>query len=162
MTVRSRNRPAVKDGLYSAVPEQAYSDIRATEATLAPGDLDPLTALRRLVGFTFDYMDTHRDLVRLIAIENIHRAVHLKQSPVIRSVNADVITILESILTRGRAQGLFARDFSAVDVHLMISGLCFYRVSNRHTFEAIFGCDLSAVEVKQRHKAIIAGYLRAE
>ena len=41
-----------KDGLYSAVLEQAYSDIRSTEATLALGDLDPLTALRRLIEFS--------------------------------------------------------------------------------------------------------------
>ena len=127
-----------------------------------PGDLDPLTALRRLVSLIFDYLDAHRDFVRLIAIENLHRAVHLKHSPAIRSVNADVITILESILARGRAQALFARDCRAVGVHPMISGLCFYRVSNRH----IFGCDLSAEEVKQRHRAMgvdmIVGYLRVE
>lgn len=58
---------------------------------------------------------------------------------------------------------MFARACSAVDVHLMVSGLCFYRVSNRHTFGAIFGCDLSAPEVRERHKAIIVdtivGYL---
>ena len=131
-----------------------------------PGDLDPLTALRRLVSLIFDYLDAHRDFVRLIAIENLHRAVHLKHSPAIRSVNADVITILESILARGRAQGRFARDCGAVEVHLMISRLCFHRVSNRHTSGAIFGCDLSAAEVKQRHKAMIVDmivrYLPAE
>jgi AcrR family transcriptional regulator len=154
-----------KEGLYSAVLEQAYSDIRAAEATLALEDLDPLTALRRLIAFTFDYEDSHPDFVRLIAIENIHQAEYLKRLPSIQSVNADVIAMLGSILERGRAQGVFARVCSPVDVHLMISGLCFYRVSNRHTFGAIFGCDLSALEVRERHKTMIvetvAGYLRA-
>jgi AcrR family transcriptional regulator len=154
-----------KEGLYSAVLEQAYSDIRAAEATLALEDLDPLTALRRLIAFTFDYEDSHPDFVRLIAIENIHQAEYLKRLPSIQSVNADVIAMLGSILERGRAQGVFARVCSPVDVHLMISGLCFYRVSNRHTFGATFGCDLSALEVRERHKTMIvetvAGYLRA-
>ncbi len=153
-----------KEGLYSAVLEQAYSDIRSSEATLALEDLDPLTALRRLISFTFEYEDAHPDFVRLIAVENIHQAGYLKQLPTIQSVNADVIATLDSILARGRVQGVFTRICSAVDVHLMISGLCFYRVSNRHTFGAIFGCDLSAPEVRERHKAMIVetivGYLR--
>ena len=153
-----------KEGLYSAVLEQAYSGIRSSEATLALEDLDPLTALRRLIEFSFDYEDSHPDFVRLIAIENIHQAAYLKNLPTIQSVNAEVITMLDSILTRGRATGVFSRVCSAVDVHLMISGLCFYRVSNRHTFGAIFGCDLSEPEVRERHKAMIVdtivGYLR--
>jgi len=77
-----------KEGLYSAVLEQAYADIRSAEATLALDDLDPLTALRRLIGFTFDYEDANPDFVRLIAIENIHQALYLKQLPAIQSLNA--------------------------------------------------------------------------
>jgi AcrR family transcriptional regulator len=153
-----------KGGLYSAVLEEAYADIRKTEATLALENLDPLTALRRLIAFTFDYEDSHPDFVRLIAIENIHQAGYLKRLPTIQSVNADVIGTLDTILARGRDLGVFAQVCSAVDLHLMISGLCFYRVSNRHTFGAIFGCDLSAPEVRERHKRMIVetivGYAR--
>jgi AcrR family transcriptional regulator len=154
-----------KEGLYSAVLEQAYAGIRSTKATLALADLDPLTALRRLVAFTFDYEDSHPDFVRLIAIENIHQAAYLKQLPTIQTMNADVIATLDAILVRGRATGVFAHDCSAVDLHLMISGLCFYRVSNRHTFGAIFGCDLSDPQMRERHKAMIVetitGYVQA-
>ncbi len=107
---------------------------------------------------------SHPDFVRLVAIENIHQASYLKRLPAIQAVNVDVIATLDAILARGRATGVFTRDCSALDIHLMISGLCFFRVSNRHTFGAIFGCDLSAVEVKERHKAMIVaaviGYLQ--
>ncbi|HEY4171625.1 MAG TPA: TetR family transcriptional regulator [Rhodopila sp.] len=144
-----------KEGLYSAVLEQAYSGIRSAEATLALDDLDPVAALQRLIEFTFDYEDQHPDFVRLIAIENIHQAGYLRQLSNIQQVNADAIAILDTILTRGRAQGVFTRDCSAVDVHLMISGMCFYRVSNRHTFGMIFACDLSAPMVRERHKTMI-------
>jgi AcrR family transcriptional regulator len=153
-----------KEGLYSAVLQQAYAGIRSTEATLALADLDPLTALRRLIEVTFDYEDSHPDFVRLIAIENIHQAAYLNRLPTIQSSNADAIATLDQILSRGRAAGIFTRECKAVDVHLMISGLCFYRVSNRHTFGAIFGCDLSAADIRERHKAMIVetivGYLR--
>lgn len=144
-----------KEGLYSAVLEQAYAGIRATEAALALDELDPRTALRHLIEATFDYDDAHPEFVRLVAIENIHQADHLKRLPTMRSLNADVVVTLEAILTRGRAAGVFVRDCSALDVHMMISGLCFFRVSNRHTFSAIFGCDLSAPEARARHKAMI-------
>jgi AcrR family transcriptional regulator len=144
-----------KEGLYSAVLEQAYAGIRSTEAALALADLDPLTALRRLIETTFDYDDSHPDFVRLVAIENIHQAEYLKQLPTMQSVKADVIATLDAILARGRQAGVFTRDCSALDVHLMISGLCFFRVSNRHTFGAIFGCDLAAPELRTRHRAMI-------
>ncbi|HBK05237.1 MAG TPA: TetR family transcriptional regulator [Acetobacteraceae bacterium] len=154
-----------KEGLYSAVLEQAYADIRSTEATLELRQLDPLAALRRLIEFTFDYEDSHPDFVRLIAIENIHQAAYLTRLTTIRNVNADAIASLDEILSRGLREGVFARECSAVDIHLMISGLCFYRVSNRHTFGAIFGCDLSVTEMRKRHKAMIVetivGYVRS-
>ncbi len=152
-----------KEGLYSAVLQQAYAGIRAAEATLELRQLDPLAALRRLIEFTFEYEDAHPDFVRLIAIENIHQAAYLARLAKIRNFNADAIATLEEILSRGRAAGVFVRACEAVDIHLMISGLCFYRVSNRHTFGAIFGCDLLETELRERHKAMIvdtiAGYL---
>lgn len=144
-----------KEGLYSAVLEQAYADIRATEAILELRQMDPLAALRRLIEFTFDYEDAHPDFVRLIAIENIHQAAYLTKLATIQNVNANAIATLDEILSRGRSLGMFARECSAVDIHLMISALCFYRVSNRHTFGAIFGCDLSGDELRARHKAMI-------
>src|ERR1700761_9234394 len=144
-----------KEGLYSAVLEQAYAAIRSTEAALALDDLDPATALRRLIEATFDYDDAHPDFVRLVAIENIHQAEFLKRLATIQSVNADGIATLEAVLARGRDAGGVTRRCGARDVHLLISGLCFFRVSNRHTFGAIFQCDLSAPEVRQRHKAMI-------
>ena len=154
-----------KEGLYSAVLQQAYAGIRSTEAALALDDLDPMAALRRLIEVTFDYDDANPDFVRLVAIENIHQAEYLKQLQTIHSVRANVLASLESILQRGRAAGVFTRDCNALDVHLMISGLCFFRVSNRHTFGAIFGCDLSAPELRARHKTMIvetvAAWLRS-
>jgi hypothetical protein len=42
-----------------------------------------------------------------------------------------------------------------LDVHLLISSFCFYRVSNRHTFGEIFQIDLPDEAVKQRHREMI-------
>ena len=53
-----------------------------------------------------------------------------------------MISLLDDILDRGRAQGLFRADADAIDVHMMISAFCVFRVANRYTFGAIFGRDL--------------------
>ena len=37
----------------------------------------------------------------------------------------------------------------------MISAFCFFRVSNRHTFGAIFDRDLSDPKLRKRHKKMI-------
>lgn len=144
-----------KEGLYSAVLEQAYAGIRAAEATLALHALEPEAALRRLVESTFDYHDQNPDFVRLIAVENIHQGQHLMQMPAFPDLNADVIATLEAILARGRAAGMFRRDCAALDVHLMISGMCFHRVSNRHSFGLAFSCDLMAPDLRARHRTMV-------
>src|SRR6202163_102443 len=55
-----------KEQLYVAVLEHVYADIRGKERALHLPDSDPLTAMRTLVGFTFDYVSQNRAFVRLL------------------------------------------------------------------------------------------------
>jgi AcrR family transcriptional regulator len=144
-----------KDGLYRAVLEQAYNGIRTRESQTHLKELPPLEALRRLVEITFDYDEGHPSFIRLIAVENIHYAEHLKKLSSIRGINVSAIATVEEILERGRAAGIFRSDISAFDVHLLISSFCFFRVSNRHTVGTIFKQDLSEAKTLQRHKRLI-------
>ena len=141
-----------KEGLYVAALEQAYAGIRSLDSGLRFDALPPLEAMRRLVEITFDYQDAHPDFIRLVAIENIHRAEHLKRSESIRAINDTAIGGVAGILKRGQESGLFRNDIQAVDVHLMISALCFFRVSNRATFSAIFDVDFSSDDTRRRHR----------
>src|SRR5689334_10175868 len=144
-----------KEGLYEAVLEKAYADIRTVEAELDLDSLEPEAAIRRLVEFTFDYDESHPDFIRLVTIENIHHAKHLAGSLKIRNVNVAVIETLASILERGRKSGAFRADVDPIDIHMMISAFCFFRVSNKSTFSAIFDRDLSKPELRERHKRMI-------
>jgi AcrR family transcriptional regulator len=144
-----------KEGLYLAVLEKAYSDIRSIENTLNLEDLEPETAIRTLIDFTFDYQEQHEDFIRLVSIENIHRAEHMKASTVIGNLNVTVIDTIRKILDAGRAAGVFKNAISPTDLHLMISAFCFFRVSNRHTFTLIFHQDLAAPDTRARHKGMI-------
>lgn len=145
-----------KEGLYLAVLEKAYADVRALEAGLVLDDLDPEAALRRLIDQTFENDDAHGDFIRLVTIENIHGAAHLVGAPSIRRINQRIIELVGAILERGRASGAFRRDLDALDVHMMISALCFFRVANRPTFGAIFEVDLAEPVRRARHKRMVA------
>ncbi len=144
-----------KEGLYRAVLEQAYNGIRTRETQTHLRDLPPREALRRLVEITFDYDEGHHGFIRLIAVENIHYAEHLKKLTSIRGINVSAIDTVEDILARGRAAGIFRADINAFDLHLLISSFCFFRVSNRHTVGAIFKRDLSEPRTLARHKRLI-------
>jgi AcrR family transcriptional regulator len=131
-----------KRGLYLAVLEHAYAGIRALEAQLEVDHLDPARAMRALVELTFDHHETHPDFIRLVAIENIHRAEHLRESSALAGLAAPAVDVLGGILERGRAAGLFRTDVDALDVHMVISAFCVFRTANRHTFQAVFDRDL--------------------
>ncbi|HWV09017.1 MAG TPA: TetR/AcrR family transcriptional regulator, partial [Pseudomonas sp.] len=62
---------------------------------------------------------------------------------------------IADILRRGEEDGTFRSGLDPLDVHMLISSFCFYRVSNRHTFGTIFQIDLSDDAVRQRHKQVI-------
>ncbi|MCJ2032822.1 TetR family transcriptional regulator [Methylobacterium sp. J-068] len=144
-----------KEGLYLAVLEQAYAEIRAIEESLRLDALDPEAAIRQLVEMTFDYDEAHPDFVRLVGIENIHKAEHLAGSSVIRDMNLSIIATIRAVLVRGCEAGLFRPGVDPVDLHLMISAFCFFRVANRHTFEAIFQVDFADPAARERHKRMI-------
>lgn len=154
-----------KEGLYLAVLEDVYAGIRAREAALDLDALPPDEAMGQLIDFTFDYEGENVDFVRIISSENINGARFLRRSSRLREVNATALEGVGRILARGQADGMFRRQVTALDVHFMISALCFFRVSNRPTFSEIFGCDLAAPEVAARHRRMIRetilSYLRA-
>jgi AcrR family transcriptional regulator len=145
-----------KEGLYLAVLEQAYAEIRAIEQELDLARLAPAEAIRRMIDFTFEYHESHPDFIRLVSIENINQGRYIAQSETIQNLNTAVTEALAAILRRGQEDGVFRKDIDAVDVHMLISAFCFFRVSNRHTFGALFRRDLSDPILRKRHKALIA------
>ncbi|MDE2363430.1 MAG: TetR family transcriptional regulator [Hyphomicrobiales bacterium] len=144
-----------KEGLYLAVLEQAYAGIRSLDSGVEFDGLPPDVALRRLVEITFDYHEANPDFIRLVSIENIHRAEHLRRSATIRSINDTAIEGLAGILKRGQKAGLFRPDIDPLDVHLLISALCFFRVSNRSTFSAIFDVDFAARKTRESQRKLV-------
>ncbi len=144
-----------KERLYAAVLEELYGGMRNAEQALPLARLPPLLALQRLVETTFDHHAAHPEFVRLVSVENIHEARNVAASPEIIKRNAAVIGTLRDLVARGENEGAFRPGLDALDLHMLISSFCFYRVSNRHTLAAIFGRDPLAPESVAAHRRMI-------
>jgi AcrR family transcriptional regulator len=151
-----------KEGLYVAVLEEAYRNMRQIEGRLQLGGLGATDALRELVGFTFDHHVAHPEYVRLIAIENIHEGRHLAKSRTIQELNVPAIDAVRNVLAMGVREGVFRDDVDPVDLHMSISALCFHNVSNRHSFGIIFKRDMaSPAALQARRKVVVETILAA-
>ena len=150
-----------KEGLYVAVLEEAYRQMREIESRLQLDDLPPEDALRKLVGFTVDYQRAHPDFIRLVMTENILRGQYLKGSKAIQKLNVPAIAGLRRVYERGVAAGVFRAGLDPVDLHMSISALSVFNVANRHTFSLIFQRDLEdQAAVIARRDAIIEMVVR--
>ncbi|WP_157087180.1 TetR family transcriptional regulator [Piscicoccus intestinalis] len=135
-----------KRGLYTAVLEKAYADIREAEQALDLSALAPPQALQSLIRHTLEYHEAHPNLAKLVATENRLCAQNLKATHRQSALNQPIIRLIDDILDRGLATGDFRRRPSALELHLMMSGLAVFRITNAPTVEASFDIDIRTRE----------------
>lgn len=143
-----------KAGLYTAVLEGAYAQIRAAEQELALDDLEPEEAMAELVRFELDYHAAHPELCRLVAVENIHHGEFLRSSDRLRGLNSPVIKLTENLLARGREAGVWHREVTAMEVHVTMMAQAMYANNHRYSINAIFGYDMGDPAIRTRLQQI--------
>jgi AcrR family transcriptional regulator len=149
-----------KEGLFAAVLEDIYGGMREIENSLRLIDLPAVDAMRKAVQVTFDYHAEHPEWVRLISIANVHYAKHIRASKTIASRNIPIIEIMRGLLRQGTQEGVFRSGVDPLHLHLLIISLCYYRVSNRHTWRVIFKRDLSAAkEIRLQRDMVVDAVL---
>jgi AcrR family transcriptional regulator len=152
-----------KEKIYLAVLEHVYAEIRQAEGGLDLDHLDPVSAIRRIVEFTFTYYLEHEGFVRLVVAENQARGRHFRRSKAMRSLNRPIIDRLARVIARGQADGSFRADADPVQVHMIIAALGLFNVTNQYTFGAIFQRDMGAKGDVRRRRELVAdvvlGYL---
>lgn len=152
-----------KERLFQAVLELAYCDIREQELKLRLLELDPPTAVRRLIEFTWDYYLAHPEFLTLLNSANLHKARHLAESKRARELNSPVIEPLAAVLERGRRDGTFRGGVDPVQLYVSIAGLAYFYLSNSYTLSAIFGRDLLSPRARAERLShmteVILGYL---
>jgi hypothetical protein len=93
--------------------------------------------------------------------ENILKGVHIETLPSIKTRNKSVIEMLQRVLDRGVEAGVLRTGIDPIELHMNISALCFYNVSNRHTFSRIFECDMTSPDfVSARRESVADVILR--
>jgi AcrR family transcriptional regulator len=150
-----------KEQLYIAVLEHAYSVARDAERYLDVEHLDPVTAIRTLAELNFDHHESHPDFISLVASENINRGEFIAKSAALGELNTLAVSVTAAILARGYASGVFTRRVEAIDVHMMISSFCFFRMSNRYTFGAIFGLDMIDPARREHYRRLLGDMIVA-
>lgn len=152
-----------KELLFLSVLEDTYARIREAEKKLRLENLDPPTAVRRLVEFTWQYYLENPEFLTLLNSENLHKARHLQRSSRIQEMNSPLVQLLRDVVGRGQAQGLFREGVDPVQLYISIASLCYFYLSNNATLSTIFGRDLlapTAMSERLSHmNEVVMGYL---
>ena len=140
-----------KEALFTAVLEDAYLDIRTAERDLNLEDMEPEAAMDRLVEFTWRYYLKHPEFLTLVNSENLHKAKHVRKSAAIREAFPPFVQMVQSILDRGVAKGVFREGVDPVQLNITIAAIGYYYLTNRHTGSVIYDRDFMAeVELERR------------
>ena len=133
-----------KDGLFAAVLESVYEEIRDAQLYLDLKGMAPLAALRRLVEFTWDYYIAHPEFITFLNSENLHQAKHLTGVPRLRELNSPLLETVEDIVHRGQKEGLFRAGIDPMQLYFTIAGCAYFYLSNIHTLSVGFNRDLGS------------------
>jgi AcrR family transcriptional regulator len=151
-----------KDSLFQAVLERSYQDIRLAEHELHLEDLPPLTALKRLVEFTWTYYLDHPEFLTLLNSANLHKARHLSQPERAQALNSPLVEMLARILERGRREGSLRGGIDPIQLYISIAGLAYFYLSNSHTLGTIFNRNLLSAKARNERLShmcdVIVGY----
>ena len=137
-----------KEELFQRTLEDAYGAFRAAEAALKIEQDEPITALKRLVTFTWDYYLANPEFITLVNSENLHKARHIKASEAMDDMNKPFVARMQKLLQRGVAQGLFRSDLDPVQILIALAGFGFHYLTNRHTGAIVYGRDLMSEQAK--------------
>lgn len=140
-----------KDGLFQAVLEEAYTNIRSAERKLRLEELEPREAISKLITFTWNYYLKNPQFLTLVNSENLYRAAHLKTSAKIGEMHRPLVQLVGDILERGVAQGVFRPGIDPIQLNISIAAISYYYLNNRFTGEVIYGFDFTSPEaLKER------------
>jgi AcrR family transcriptional regulator len=128
-----------KEKLFIEVLETIYLQLNEAEQKLELDPDDPVRALTQLVDFVWRYYLEHPEFVAILNSENLSRARHARKSGRLNEISGYALSVLDGILARGLAAGIFQPGLTARDVYLIIASLGYFYNSNHHTLSAFLG-----------------------
>jgi len=145
-----------KRGLWLAVLEAVYEKARSAEQRLDLQKFAPAEAMKALVTFTFDSFTGDRTFINLLNSENLHQGRHIKESARVREMHSPLIGMIQTILDRGVADGVFRAGIDPAQLWISIAGLSYFYFSNVFTLSAILDQNLHGEAELESRRAHIS------
>ncbi len=150
-----------KKGLYVAVLEAAYSDLRRNEAELAINLEEPLEGILELMRFTFLYFQAHPMFEGLLRAENMMQGKFVSRSKPVPEAASTLKQTLKALIASGQAKGLFREPLDPVQVYVTITALSRFHLANAYSMSAVLGVDLRDKGWREERLAHACDLLRA-
>ena len=150
-----------KEGLYLAALETSYIQLVEVEEAIDVEALGPVDAIEALVAAKFEHYVKYPHYIEFVKMENLYQARHLKTSQRIAEMRAPLISIIQRVLHRGEALGVWRPGVDPLDLYLSICALGFFVFSNRHTLGVIFDADVTSPKALSRRRALIVDMIKA-
>lgn len=131
-----------KEGLYAVALESVYVALRQAERSLRLEELEPAQALSTFCRFVWRYYHEHPEFIGMVNAENLQRARQLRRSARLSELVSPVVEMLDALLRRGEAAGVFRGGVDAAELYVAIASLGYFYLSNSFTLSAVLGRGL--------------------
>jgi AcrR family transcriptional regulator len=132
-----------KKGLYLAVLEGAYEDLRAKEAELKIDFDKPLAGLLELLRFTFTHFEKNPRFDGLLRAENMIQGKFVAQSRKVTETAFPLRRTIEKLIDSGQAQGVFRDDLDPVQIYVTMAALARFHLSAGYSLSVTLDTDMS-------------------
>lgn len=153
-----------KEGLYRAVLEDSYREIREGEQALDLSNWSPDHGMRHLTTFTFRHFETHPWFVKLLINENMYGAQYLQQLTNVADMHPPLVAQIEDLLRRGERLKIFRAGVDPKALYVTIAALGFFYFSNANTLSFVFSHEFlskESIDQWEQHMVdVIMSYLR--
>lgn len=131
-----------KEGLYVAVLEAAYADLRSKEAALKIDVEQPLEGMMELMRFTYLYFQSNPMFEGLLRAENTMRGRFVSRSKPVPEGAFSLMKTIDALIVSGQAKGLFRPGLDPVNLYVDMTALSRFHLGNAWSMSAVLGVDL--------------------
>jgi AcrR family transcriptional regulator len=154
-----------KKGLYVAVLEAAYEDLRNREAELKIDFDKPLEGFLELQRFTFEYFEKNPRFEGLLRNENLMQGKFVAQSRKVTETAFPLRRTIERLIESGQEQGLFRDNLDPIQIYVTIAAMSRFHLANGYSLSVTLDTDMSTAEWRrarlQHALDVLEGYLTA-
>jgi AcrR family transcriptional regulator len=131
-----------KKGLYVAVLEAAYADLRQKEAALKIDVEQPLEGMLELMRFTYVYFQNNPMFEGLLRAENMMQGKFVLRSKPVPEGAFSLKKTIADLIASGQAKGVFRDNLDPVHIYVSITALSRFHLANAYSMSAVLGVDL--------------------